>query len=671
MKFNLFQKAVEKQFNEMTSNHRPLFVTDFDRDDIYYETYLKSFPEGTNPLHITNTVHDCNCCKNFIRRLGGVVTINDDLTLNTIWDITVAGYYQEVADAMSAYVKSRAIKNQFMSDIRNIGHKMNVGMTESGETVEYEHFFIQLPTRFVLKNGQSYGDFAGDKLADAQVLERSLKEFTVESIEVVIDLIDQGSLYRGSEKFELVKKIAKYKRDYDIFTDIGFKNAFIWETAAKLKGAGRFRNDVIGTLIADLSDGVDLEKAVKSFEAKVAPTNYKRSSALITQSMITSAEETVKELGLENALQRRFANVHDITINNVLFADRTAKESMGLFNLTPTKASTAKIDKIEEIGIDDFLQNVLPKIDSMEVQMQSGQTNNLMSVVAPESLDANNMLKWDNNFSWSYNGEVTDSIKERVKTAGGNVTGEVRCSLAWYNPDDLDLSVKCPGTRSNIYFGHRRSCGGQLDVDMNNEKHNATDPVENITWERVADMVEGDYTVVVHNYSKRLSDREGFEIEMEILGKTVTIRHPKKIANNQKITVLTFNYSKKDGVVITESLDATTVQKTVWGVTTNAWSKVSMIMDSPNHWDGQKLGNKHTFFILEDCINPDPVRGFYNEFLSGELSKHRKVFEVLSSKFKTQHTENQLSGLGFSSTQRNNLLVRVKGSFNRILKINF
>jgi hypothetical protein len=603
--------------------------------------------------------------------MGGVVSINDDLTLNTIWDVTVGGYYQEVADAMSAYVKTLVIKNQFMSDIKKIGNKMNVGMTESGIAVEHEHFFLYLPARFVLKNGQSYGDFAGDKLADAQVLERSLKEFTVESIEVVIDLIDQDSLYRGSEKLELVKKIAKYKRDYDIFNNKDFSNAFIWETAAKLKGAARFRNDVIGTLIADLIEGVDLEKAVRSFEAKVAPTNYKRSSALITQSMITSAEETVKELGLENALQRRFANVHDITINNVLFADRSAKASMGLFNLAPTKASTAKINKIEEIGIDDFLQNVLPKIESLEVEMQYGQVNNLMSVVAPE-FHGNNMLKWDNNFSWSYNGEVTDSIKERVKTAGGNVTGEVRCSLAWYNSDDLDISVKCPaGGGGKIYFGNRRSCGGELDVDMNNERHNSVDPVENVTWKKMRDMKEGDYEVVVHNFSKRMNDREGFEIEMEILGKTISIRHPKKLAGGARVTVLSFNYSKAKGVVITDSMDSTTAQKTTWGVTSNAWTKVKMIMDSPNHWDGQKSGNKHTFFILEDCINPDPVRGFYNEFLSGELTKHRKVFEVLSSKFKTEYTEDQLSGLGFSSTQRNSLLVRVKGSFNRTLKINF
>ena len=52
----------------------------------------------------------------------------------------------------------------------------------------------------------------------------------------------------------------------------------------------RFRNTVIGTLVQDLSAGVDLEVAVKSYETKVAPQNYKRPTALITKAMVESAK---------------------------------------------------------------------------------------------------------------------------------------------------------------------------------------------------------------------------------------------------------------------------------------------------------------------------------------------------------------------------------------------
>lgn len=70
-------------------------------------------------------------------------------------------------------------------------------------------------------------------------------------------------------------------------------------------------------------------------------------------------------------------------------------------------------------------------------------------------------------------------------------------------------------------------------------------------------------------------------------------------------------------------------------------------------------------------LNPEPVRGFFNEYLNSELTPHRKVFEVLADKMKTPYQEHQLSGLGFSSTMRNSVIVKVDGTFSRTLKVNF
>lgn len=96
-----------------------------------------------------------------------------------------------------------------------------------------------------------------------------------------------------------------------------------------------------------------------------------------------------------------------------------------------------------------------------------------------------------------------------------------------------------------------------------------------------------------------------------------------------------------------------------------------MVMNSPNHWDGEETGNKHVFFILEGCVNPNQTRGFYNEYLKEDLTQHRKVFEVLGSKMKVEESDNQLSGLGFSSTQHKTVYVKVEGTFTRTLKVVF
>ena len=51
-----------------------LFLTNVSKDEMW-ETYLKSFPKGANPIFRERTEHDCNCCKNFIRAVGNVVEI--------------------------------------------------------------------------------------------------------------------------------------------------------------------------------------------------------------------------------------------------------------------------------------------------------------------------------------------------------------------------------------------------------------------------------------------------------------------------------------------------------------------------------------------------------------------------------------------------------------------
>ena len=78
MSFSTFSKAVHDKLQSF--NGRKLFMSS--ASDLYSQ-YLAAFPEGTNPVYITNTEHDCSCCKNFITNLGKVVVINDDLSLDS------------------------------------------------------------------------------------------------------------------------------------------------------------------------------------------------------------------------------------------------------------------------------------------------------------------------------------------------------------------------------------------------------------------------------------------------------------------------------------------------------------------------------------------------------------------------------------------------------------
>ena len=122
-----------------------------------------------------------------------------------------------------------------------------------------------------------------------------------------------------------------------------------------------------------------------------------------------------------------------------------------------------------------------------------------------------------------------------------------------------------------------------------------------------------------------------------------------------------------DSAIVSQS-----ISRSVWNVNTETFVRVETILNSPNYWNGKSNGNKHLFFILEGCKNPEPCRGIYNEFLKPELNAHNKVFEILGNKTKAPVTDKQLSGVGFSSTKRDSVVLRVKTSTSiRLYKVNF
>ena len=423
MEFTAFSGKVKKHFDIMAT--QKLFEVDVGKNQLW-ELYLASFPDGTNPIYKIRTEHDCQCCKHFIRDLGAAVIIQNG-KLVSIWDVKVGGHYQVVADALAAFVRKQSIANVLSCASQKIGnHKTLQKLEEPPVILTWNHFYCNVP--------RSHVGITPDELNNArttsQVFKRGLDEITESAIDIVLELIEQNSLYRGEEFQKGVNSFSNLKRDYEKLKDAAGKDIFCWQNTGP---GARIRNTVIGTLLQDISEGKDLDAAVRSYEAKVAPANYKRPTALITKGMIDKAMSTIKELGIENSLRRRHAAAEDLSINNVLFADKSTasvmKDEILDTLLQEVKTETKSYSHVEEVTIDQFVK-LIPSITQMEVLFENKHTSNLMNLIAPSHDDSPCILKWDNNFSWSYNGNLTDSVKDRVKKAGGNIGGFLRISLS-------------------------------------------------------------------------------------------------------------------------------------------------------------------------------------------------------------------------------------------------
>ena len=668
MEFFYFKKDVEAAFVKMMEAGK-LFIVNVD-NDLLWMGYLLSFQEGEE-----RQSHNCNACKSFIRHMGKAVSI-DPVTyeIKTFWDDVHTPGYEKTAADLAKLVKEAAICNIFMQDMNEFhGCDHNIQRLPDGSTRQWNHLYVNLPVTYRFNSRTSRFDslaaFKGDVVARRGVFMRSLTELKTEAVETVIDLIEDNNLYRGSEFLKNLQEFLRVKKSVEGITNL---ENYCWlhydNPIAKI------RNTAMGTLLINLSEGMDLERAVKAYENIMAPTNYKRPNAIITKKQIAQAQKTVEELGLVDALPRRHAQVEDISVNDVLFVNRdTAKRMIGgsmLDMLSADKPVNPKeFTKATEITIEQFLKDILPGSTNVEALVENNHISNFVTLTAPVNKDAGNLFKWNNNFAWVYNGSVADSFKEKVKAAGGNVEGFMRCSLHWFNYDDLDVHVMEPNGRE-IYYGNKRSynTGGTLDVDMNAGGGTSRDAVENIVWTDRSRLAPGRYTVWVNQFNKRESIDVGFEFEIEIDGELHKFAYDKVVSGN--VTVAYIDVSS-NGITVSPVLssNASYKSKTEWGIDTMKFQKVSCIMLSPNHWEGNSIGNKHYFFMLDGCKNPDPVRGFFNEYLRADLEKdHRRVFEALASKAKTEYSDNQLSGLGFSTTQRNELVVKVD---NKTFKIKF
>ena len=649
--FHIFAKAVRKQFDDMAQDK--LFVVDSDRD-IIWEKYLAAFPDGSNPIFRERTEHDCSCCRHFIRGIGNVVAIQNG-ALASVWDLNgLPSHYQAVADAMSDYVKSLPICDVFLTNTAKHGTPVSHELI-NGKSHEWTHFAVEAPRTFVTAN---YIERRGEMRTTFSVLMRGLTELSAEAVATVADLIEQNAIYRGAEFKRQVLDFQHLQAGVMGVSDPERRHLAIWESINE--PVARFRNTVIGTLVQDLSDGADLEAAVRSYEAKVAPQNYKRPTALITKGMVEAAMKTIEELGLEHALERRHARLSDVSVNSVLFVDNAVQGEMkgGIKRLLMEEVRPASFDpkKAEEIDINAFVSAVLPKTTGLRVYLDNGLFGNFMSLTAPVHADSKSLFRWGNDFAWSYDGNVTDTIKDKVKRAGGQVENvAMRVSLAWYNYDDLDIHVREPNG-NHIYYAHKSN---KLDVDMNAGGGHTREPVENVRWLEAPQ--DGTYNVWVNQFARRESVDVGFEVEIETGRKLDSFRYDKGVQGNVPVADIIVRDGLVQNIEASTAVIAGSSSREQWGLKTLDLVRVNSVVLSPNHWDEHAVGNKHWFFILDGCKNPLPVRGIYNEFLHPKLEKHRKVFEVLGDKTKCQVSDDQLSGVGFSSTRNDRVTVVATG----------
>lgn len=713
----IFNQQIQTKFAEMCKTGK-LFRSALTGNDLW-EIYVKSFDKIHDPIFRdpSSSTHNCNHCKNFIRRYGNVVAIDADNNISTIFDVTCDEEYQKTALILTAALKSSKVAEVFFETFdelnklpyetckksnsvfklgTDVNHKRytkeeadkypNSGIKEN-EIRTFTHMHLFLPKEFVDATGASVESIMASYREPKNVFQRGMEEIPLDTLNLVKDLITQGSLLNGEAHLFKLGQIIPLKMEYDKL-ESSKRDNWCWVKSYKLPFA-KFKNELIGTLCSELAEGKELNDAVLAWNKRVDPANYMKAVAPITKKQIQEAKEFVETNGYTESFNRRFATIDDIKVSEILHSNVGKGEikSVSIFDgvkSTSTRHKRSEFDGIEEVGIEKFMKDILPGCTSVEAYLKNSHDGNMVSLTTANDASSKPIFKWSNNYSWTFNGNLAgkSEIKQAVKDAGGNVEGVLNFRLAWNNnggdESDLDLWAKEPsGTQIGYSTGFRKDRGGnprspmsgQLDVD--NTSPSGKLAVENITWTDNKKMKDGVYKVWVNQFSARNS--KGFKVEIEFDGEVYSYEYNQPIRSQANVQVAEVTLKNGEFTIkhILPATDGEGVNKEIYGLETNQFHKVNLVCLSPNHWDDNNVGNKHYMFMLDNCKSPVGIRSFHNENLIPELIQHRKVMEVLGSTNTIDSTDKQLSGLGFNATVRDELIVKLSGTFKRMIKIKF
>ena len=695
-----FNKLIQAQFDKMCKTGK-LFRSKVTGQEVW-DKYIESFEDDPIFRDPESSSHNCNLCKNFIRRYGNIIAIDENYKIMTIWDVNPDDVYKPSAKAISKLLKSKPVLDVFFETfdelnslpyescnktqpLYKLGMSHNVkrytkeeaekfGVVKPNEIRTFHHMYLSIPTEFVNKSGSSVESLQGTYRAAKDVFTRGMEEISFDTLTLVKDLIIQKSLLDGQTHLFKVEKMIEFKKEFDLISPEN-RNNWCWINSYNNQFA-KFRNELIGTLCSDLSQGMDLNTACQTWNKRVDPANYMKASAPITKRQIEEAQKFVEENGYVESFNRRFATIEDIKASEILHINSGKGElkEVSIFDSiksTSTRHKKAEFDKVEEVSIDTFMKDILPTCTSVEAYLENRFEGNMVSLTTSKVKESKPIFKWTNNYSWTFNGNLAGKsmIKENVKSAGGKIDGLLRCSLQWNDEDTkgiVDFDLHCQESDgSHIYYSDKRSgvTKGWLDVDMIRPSKIG---IENITWQnKLPDMK---YKFFVKNFDG--SSNTGFKVEIEFDGNVFNYHYQNPVASKQNIEVATVTV--KNGVIsIIHHLPESSNSKEIYGLSTNEFHKINLICLSPNHWDENNVGNKHYFFMLNECKCPTSIRSFHAENLIPELAQHRKVLEVLGNSTMISHADKQLSGLGFNATVHDELIVRLQGSFKRVIKIKF
>lgn len=388
-RYHEFLANVQRHFDATLAASPHLFTTNVTG---LWAAYLDNAPTGTRQSR------NCNCCRHFIERFGGLVTISDitGKISSAVWPENAPPKYSKAAKAMAKLVEKARVTGVFRASEATWG---------SPVTGKWNHIAVRPLANVRWKSRlTTASQEMASKLEEFGMIQRGLAEFSIETALQAHAILTSEALYR-SEKVGGVGRWFAGLHEALAGNRPQTQENLLWLAVAKAPaGFCHVKSSMIGTLLEDIQSGLSFEVVKRKFGEKMNPLQYQRPQAPPTAGNAAEADKIIKTLEAEGALGRRFARLDDIEAlwTPTERAKPKTASPRGLFGHLVPKASatapTASNAPAQVMTWTKFMAIVLPTAEEIEFLVPQGNQP-YTAMVTAKNPDAPNLLQWDNTVS--------------------------------------------------------------------------------------------------------------------------------------------------------------------------------------------------------------------------------------------------------------------------------
>lgn len=380
--------------------------------------------------------YNCNACRSFINRFGGLVLISDDGVISSVmWSMLQNPFFQESILWMRRAIESATVSGVFIPE-------SGTDVLGTPVTGPWTHFHCELPEGYGnASKVKTAHQLEAEKAEEFKMLSRFLGGYKIETFEEVVRVLQFGTLPGGEKMIGAAIWLLNLKKR--VATAYCERNV-IWKAVATGPvGFAHVRSTIVGELFELVHSGTGYNDIYLRLQTMTDPLQYQRPQTAPTEGNVKRAEELIEKMGLASALERRYLRLDEVVKQWEPTPDVAPTPKPGIFGHLLTKdKSASEQQKIQTPPVkmtwEKFARTVLPSADKMDFYAEGSA--DYIALVGAVNPDSACLFKWDSperrhQVNWYVYPQGSSAGRWHLKHGWVNVTAVTSLPPHWYEPD--------------------------------------------------------------------------------------------------------------------------------------------------------------------------------------------------------------------------------------------